>query len=135
MDIFDEIARQYPLTDQIAPDTELFRVMKKRFVLFRHAQIDKQNIEAVLDETKSTLERFDIPGWRTVVVVAPTEASFESEELLYFDNVNTFIVFYLIDIQKKCVYMNDSWIFALGLNYKKIVRNINEIVKKAFLKD
>lgn len=135
MNIFDEIARQYPLTDQIAPGTELFRVKRKRFVLFHPAQIDKQNIEAALNETKSMLERLNVPGWRTVVVVAPTEDSFESAELLYFDNVNTFIVFYLIDIQKKCAYMNDSWIFTLGLNYKKVVRNINEIVKKAFLED
>jgi hypothetical protein len=132
MELFKKIVSQYPLTDQITPDTALFRVLKKRFVLFQETQVDKQNIKAVLDETKSTIDRLNIPGWRTVVVVAPTQDSFESDELFYFDNVNTFVVFYLIDEQKKRVYMNDSWIFALGMNYKKVVRKINEIVKEYF---
>ena len=41
--------------------------------------------------------------------------------------LNTFVVFYLINEEANEVYMNDSWISALGLNYKKYVRKIDEI--------
>jgi len=50
--------------------------------------------------------------------------------LLYFNGVNTFVVFYLINEETNEVYMDDSWIFPIGLNYKKYVRKINEILKK-----
>ena len=55
---------------------------------------------------------------------------FKKVDLLYFNNVNTFVVFYLINEETNEVYMNDSWISALGLNYKKYVRKINEILNK-----
>ena len=44
---------------------------------------------------------------------------FKKVDLLYFNNVNTFVVFYLINEEANEVYMNNSWISALGLNYKK----------------
>ena len=132
MEIFDEIIRAYPLTERLTPDAALFRVMKKRFVLLWQEPIAKEGIEATLDRVKATLDKGSALGWRTVVVVASTKESFESEELFFFDGVNTFVVFYLIDPEKKCVYKNDSWIFALGQNYKKVVRRIHAILKPFF---
>lgn len=51
-------------------------------------------------------------------------------DFLYFNNVNAFVVFYLINEETNEIYMNDSWISALGLNYKKYARKINEILNK-----
>ena len=55
-------------------------------------------------------------------MVGKTKEKFKKVDLLYFNNVNTFVVFYLINEETNEVYMNDSWISALGLNYKKYVR-------------
>ena len=63
-------------------------------------------------------------------MVGKTKEKFKKVDLLYFNNVNTFVVFYLINEETNEVYMNDSWISALGLNYKKYVRKINEILNK-----
>ena len=38
------------------------------------------------------------------------------------------VVFYLINEEVNKIYMNDSWVFTLGLNYKKYIRKINEIM-------
>ena len=44
-------------------------------------------------------------------------------------------MFYLINEETKDIYMNDSWISSLGLNYKKYVRKINEILNKRSVKN
>lgn len=67
--------------------------------------------------------------WKTLIVVGKTTDDFKKEDLFYFNNVNTFIVFYLINEEINKAYMNDSWIFTLGLNYKKYVKKINKIIK------
>ena len=56
------------------------------------------------------------------------QEEYKKEELLYFNNVNMIVVFYLINEEVNKIYMNDSWVFTLGLNYKKYIRKINEIM-------
>lgn len=63
-------------------------------------------------------------------MVGKTKDKFNKRELLYFNNVNTYVVFYLIEEETNNVYMNDSWISSLGLNYKKYIKKINEILNK-----
>ena len=60
--------------------------------------------------------------------VGKTKEEYKKEELLYFNNVNMIVVFYLINEEVNKIYMNDSWVFTLGLNYKKYIRKINEIM-------
>lgn len=133
MDFFKELVYRYPLIDQITPDAKIFRVEKRKFVFFWRELIDKQNVEFALNETKSMLEHLGVQGGRTIVIVAKTKDSFQKTELVYFDGAKTLVVFYLIDEQEKRVYTDDSWISFLGLNYKKIVRRIDEIVKNLLL--
>lgn len=63
-------------------------------------------------------------------MVGKTKEKFKKVDLLYFNNINTFVVFYLINEETDEVYMNDSWISAIGLNCKKYVIKINEILNK-----
>lgn len=64
-------------------------------------------------------------------MVGKTKDKFKKSDLLYFNSVNTIVVFYLINEETNDVYIDDSWISFLGLNYKKYVRKINEIVNKS----
>lgn len=63
-------------------------------------------------------------------MVGKTKEKFKKVDLLYFNNVNTFVVFYLINEETNEIYMDDSWISAIGLNYKKYVRKIGGILNK-----
>mgnify|MGYP001852937010 FL=1 len=65
-------------------------------------------------------------------MVGKTKEKFKKVDLLYFNNVNTFVVFYLINEETNDVYMNDSWISSLGLNYKKYIIKINQILNSKF---
>ena len=62
-------------------------------------------------------------------MLGKTKEKFKKVDLLYFNNVNTFVVFYLINEETNEVYMNDSWISSLVLNYKKYVRKMKIILK------
>ena len=66
--------------------------------------------------------------FKTLIIVGKTKEEYKKEELLYFNNVNMIVVFYLINEEVNKIYMNDSWVFTLGLNYKKCIRKINEIM-------
>lgn len=63
-------------------------------------------------------------------MVGKTKDKFKKRELLYFNNINTYVVFYLIGQETNNVYMNDSKISSLGLNYKRYVRRIIKILNK-----
>lgn len=68
--------------------------------------------------------------WKTLIVVGKTTDVYKKEELLYFNNVNTFVVFYLINEELNKIFMNDSRIFAIGLNYRKYIKRLNGILNK-----
>ena len=44
-------------------------------------------------------------------------------------DTTVFVNFYLINEEEKQIFMEDSWIFPIGLGYKKIVRKIDGIVR------
>ena len=67
---------------------------------------------------------------KTLIVVGKTKEKFKKVDLVYFNSVNTLVVFYLINEETNEIYMDDSWISFIGLNYKKYVRKINEILNK-----
>lgn len=68
--------------------------------------------------------------WKTLIVVGKTTDVYKKEELIYFNNVNTFVVFYLINEELNKIFMNDSRIFAIGLNYRKYIKRLNGILNK-----
>ena len=68
--------------------------------------------------------------WKTLIVVGKTTDVYKKEELIYFNNVNTFVVFYLINEELNKIFMNDSWIFTIGLNYRKYIKRLNGILNK-----
>ena len=95
----------------------------------------KDSIEEVLNYLEEKTKSTNFTEYKTLIVVGKTKEKFKKVDLLYFNNVNTYVVFYLINEETNDIYMNDSWISALGLNYKKYVRKINEILNKRSVKN
>ena len=73
--------------------------------------------------------KHNFPKYKTLIIFGETKDEFSKNDLVYF-NTNTYVVFYLINDDTNDIYMDDSWISEMGLNYKKYVRRINDIVKK-----
>lgn len=89
----------------------------------------KDSIEEVLNYLEEKTKNANFTEYKTLIVLGKTKEKFKKVDLLYFNNVNTFVVFYLINEETNEVYMNDSWISPLGLNYKKYVRKMKIILK------
>lgn len=108
-------------------DTPIYQLSRKRYLLFCDKEINKDNVNKCLEKIESDYNSFG--KYKLIIVVGKTSDSFTKTELFYFNGVDTFVVFYLLDFANKKVYMNDRTIFALGLNYKKTVKKLNEIIQ------
>lgn len=129
MNIQESIVKNYPLNNKIHCAFNCYLLDKRRYLVFWDNLISKATIDQILKDIDEKTNNKNFSQWKTIVVVGKTVDSFKKEELFYFNNVSTFVVFYLIDENTGKVYMNDSWIFTLGLNYRNAVRKINKICK------
>ena len=128
MDIRNKLILEYPLTKRVESELDCYLLAKRRYLVFWENIIDKDNINQILNiiEGKTNNNRFS--KWKTIIVFGYTESEFERSHLFYFNNLNTLVVFYLINKKENKFYMNDDWIFLIGCNYKKYVRRINKIL-------
>lgn len=130
MNIQEKIIQNYSLVNKVDCELNCYSLVKRRYIVFWDELIKKESIEEVLNYLEEKTKGSKFTKLKTLIVIGKTKENFKKEDLLYFDNVNTFVVFYLMNDKTKEVYMNDSWIFPIGLNYKKYVRKINEILNK-----
>ena len=130
MNIQEKLVKNYPLINEVDSELDCYLLDKRRYLIFWHELIKKDSIEEVLNYLEERTGNSNFTEFKTLIVVGKTKEKFKKVDLLYFNNVNTLVVFYLINEDTNEVYMNDSWISTLGLNYKKYVRKINEILNK-----
>ncbi len=86
-------------------------------------------MKEILDQIHKNCQNDKFDSFKSIIVVGHTTDKFKKADLQWFDNVSTFFIFYLINDEDKQIYMNDSWIYILGLNYKKHVRKIDALIR------
>lgn len=130
MDIQEKLIQNYPLINKVDCDLNCYCLAKKRYLIFWYEFIEKDATIKVLKSLEEKTNNSNFSEFKTLIIVGKTKEEYKKEELLYFNNVNMIVVFYLINEEVNKIYMNDSWVFTLGLNYKKYIRKINEIMTK-----
>ena len=128
VDIWKQILGQYPSAEKVACNLECYYVEERRYLVFWDFMITHASMNDVLECLHKETCGSSFSNWRTFIVVGPTDDFFQKGELFYYDGERTFVVFLLIDKNKNRIFMNDSWIFALGCNFKKHVRRIARIL-------
>lgn len=128
MDIQEKLVQNYPLINKVDCDLNCYCLAKKRYLIFWYEFIEKDATIKVLKSLEEKTNNSNFSEFKTLIIVGKTKEEYKKEELLYFNNVNMIVVFYLINEEVNKIYMNDSWVFTLGLNYKKYIRKINEIM-------
>ena len=128
MDIQEKLIQNYPLINKVYCYLNCYCLAKKRYLIFWDEFIEKDAIIKVLKSLEEKTNNSNFSEFKTLIIVGKTKEEYKKEELLYFNNVNMIVVFYLINEEVNKIYMNDSWVFTLGLNYKKYIRKINEIM-------
>lgn len=124
-----KIVQEYPLVNKVDFSLDCYMLKKRRYLIFWNRLIEKKSIKDILIYLEEKTNNNNFPKYKTLIIFGETKDEFSKNDLVYF-NTNTYVVFYLINDDTNDIYMDDSWISEMGLNYKKYVRRINDIVKK-----
>lgn len=128
MVIKDKLINEYPLTKKMQCSFECFEVIKRRYVIFFDEKINRDNMESLLDVfNKATKNNFS--KVRTLIIVGHTDEQFNKKDLLFFNGVDTFVVYYLKNDSNNEIYFNDQRLFWYSSDWKKIIKKFNEILK------
>ncbi len=130
MNIQEKIIKEYPLICKIESELSCYLLANKRYLIFWEGLIEKESIEQILNQLQEKTNNSYFSKWKTLIILGKTNDVFQKEDLFYFNNVDTFVVFYLFNEKTNKIFMNDSWIFTLGCNYKKYVRKIDKIINQ-----
>lgn len=130
MTIKEKLIREYPLTKKMECHFECFEVIKRRYVIFYDKKINRDNMESLLEEfSNGTKNKFS--GKKTLIIVAHTDEKFDKKELMFFNGVDTFIVYYLINDNNNEIYFHDKRVFLFSIDWKKVILNFNKILKSS----
>lgn len=128
MIIKDKLIKEYPLTKKIEVPFECYEVVKRRYVVFYDKEINRNNMESLLDVINGNTNN-SFSEKKTLIVIGHTNEQFNKKDLLFFNGNDTFIVFYLIN-EKNEIFFNDQRSFWFGVDWSKIIKRFNEILKK-----
>ena len=130
MNYKEKLINGYPLTNKIDIRLECYFLDKRRYLIFYDSLINKSSIHEILNMLQEETDNLKFSQWKTLIVVGRTNDNFQKKELFYFNGESAFVVFYLLNEQSDKIFFDDSWIFALGCNYKKYIRRMNLIMNK-----
>ena len=126
--IKDKLINEYPLTEKIQCSFECYKVTKRRYVIFWNDKITRHNMESLLNTFDEAIKKHCSTA-KTLIVVGHTDERFKKEDLLFFNGVDTFIVYYLKNDNNNEIYFNDQKVFWFSVDWKKIIIKFNEILK------
>lgn len=122
------LINKMPLSSKITCRYETYAIGNKKYLIFWDEVISKEKVSSMLQDIASETANKNLSAWKTLIVLGETEDEFNRDELLHFDGVNTIVVFYLINTKSQKVFCNKSWIFPLGMNYRKHIKKIDNIL-------
>ena len=128
MIIKDKLIKEYPLTKKIDCSFECFEVIKRRYVIFYDEKINRENIKLLLDVFNDNSKN-SFTEKKALIIVAHTDEKFDKEDLSFFNGVDTFVVYYLINDNTDEIYFNDERVFFFRVDWKKIIKKFNEILQ------
>ena len=113
--IKEKLIKEYPLTKKIEYSFECYEVIDRRYVIFYDKKINKANIESLLDVFNDNTKGI-FTEKKTLIIVGFTDEWFDKKDLLFFNGVDTFIVYYLINEKNNEIYFNDQRVFFFSID-------------------
>lgn len=125
----EKLIKEYPLTAKVDCPFECYQVMPRRYVIFFEDKIDSDNMEQLLDvfvnATKNNFSQV-----KALLVVGHTDEQFKKQDLVFFNGVDTFVVYYLKNDTTDEIYFNDQINLFLSTGWRKIVKRFNQILQQ-----
>ena len=111
----EKLIKEYPLTKKIEYSFECYEVIDRRYVIFYDKKINKANIESLLDVFNDNTKGI-FTEKKTLIIVGFTDEWFDKKDLLFFNGVDTLIVYYLINEKNNEIYFNDQRVFFFSID-------------------
>ena len=128
MIVKEKLINSYPLTEKIEIDYECYKIKSRKYVVFIDEIISNSDTEKLLDKLLTSIKtKSSIVS--TLIVVANTNEEFKKEDLVFFNGVDTFVIYYLLNKTDGSIYFNDQGTYWFGANWKKIIKRFNDILK------
>ena len=129
MAFHNKLIKAMNLEVKIDCEFDCYLLASKRYIIFHKEIITQENCRKILENIEIHCKTPIFSKWKSIIVVGTTTESFNKEDLLYFNGLDTFVCFYLINAITNEHYMNKQWIFTLGLNYRKYIKKIEAILQ------
>ena len=127
MIIKEKLIKEYPLTRKIEYPFECFETIKRRYVVFYdEKKINKDNMVSLLDVFNNNARK-NFTEKKTLIIVGNTDEQFNKKDLLFFNGVDTFVVYYLINDTNNEIYFNDQINCFFSIGWRKIIKKFNAI--------
>ena len=128
MIVKEKLINAYPLTEKIEIDYECYKIKSRKYVIFIDEIISNSDTEKLLDKLLTSIKtKSSIVS--TLIVVANTNEEFKKEDLVFFNGVDTFVIYYLLNKTDGSIYFNDQGTYWFGANWRKIIKRFNDILK------
>ena len=114
---------------KIASDLNCYSIAEKKYLVIWDELITKDSINEVIKRVTRETQNEKFSDVRTIIIAGNTLDEFQKEELIYYNNIETFVVFYLINEKLNKVYRNDLRGLALGLRPKRYYKKIEQILR------
>lgn len=129
MTLKEKLIREYPLTTKMDCPFECYWIMPRRYVIFFEEKINSDNIGCLLDVFNNATKN-DFSQVKALIVVGYTDEQFKKEDLLFFNGVDTFVVYYLKNENTNEIYFNDQINLFLSTGWRKIIKRFNKILQQ-----
>lgn len=125
----EKLIKKFPLTKKVDCEIECYEAQKRRYVIFLDKKVCKENIEKQLYELEAMTKNGFHPK-KSLIIVGYTDDEFAKEDLLYFNGIDTFAVYYLMNVNTGEIYFHNQRVFWFSVDWKKIIDRFNEILKE-----
>jgi len=125
----EKLIKKFPLTKKVDCEIECYEAQKRRYVIFLDKKVCKENIEKQLYELEAMTKNGFHPK-KSLIIVGYTDDEFTKEDLLYFNGIDTFAVYYLMNVNTDEIYFHNQRVFWFSVDWKKIIDRFNEILKE-----
>lgn len=128
MIVKEKLIEQYPLTEKAESEYECYKVAPRKYVIFLDDTISHNDIKLLLDKLATSTKTNPLVV-NLFIVVGDTNETFKPEELSFFNGVDTFVVYYLINSGNGEIYFNDQRMYLFSAGWRKIIKRFNDILK------
>ena len=125
--IEEKIKAALNLADPLDVPLPCYYMGSKKYLLFWDKPVSLDNMGEIPDWLDGQGLTTAPHEWKTFIVLGKTYEKFNpKKDLLFFNNVNTIVVFYLLNEVDNTVYKNTSIIPFIGMSPKKQLRAIDD---------